>query len=551
MILREAYKSFFPVVLLMALVLPSQVRAQQESILEREVNLSQTTDEIDALLNELSRKGDFSFTYTSQIQVHRIASVTRKRQKIGEHLSEIFRFDSIRFVEQHNKILLVPLQRRPEIIADYRLIHGLVIDGRTRRPLSFANVFLLHKSVGTISNASGRFELKLVSYESDDTLGISFIGYKLVKIPLEQLDTSTLVVRLTSELVQINEIIVKPLDPIYILTKAIENIPLNYDQDQSVLTAFFRESTLQDGNNISSSEAVINVFKEDYASSRVDQVKLYKGRKWINTENKAYIDLIVQGGLYNNLQLDIVKNFPSFMDVDYFALYNYQMEKIIMHYERPTYVISFEQQEGVKYPCYNGHVYIDVESLAIVGASFELSEDNLSYNTRAYVKKSPRKIRAKPTGAFYEVYYRYYYNKWNLSNARSEIQVHIRQRKDKDQDKFNSDFQSITEFVITNKDTTNVTRFRFNETSRAKDVLVDQIGETDLEFWGAENIIIPDEPIEKAILRIGRRNGIFTEEEIELIKIQEELEEQQEKESGLEETDPSIDEDAIIELIQQ
>ena len=278
MILREAYLRFYPVFILLLLILPSQVTAQQNSILEREVNLSQTTGEIDALLKELSRKGNFSFTYTSQIQVHRIASVTQRRQQIGEHLNEIFRFDSIRFVEQNNKILLVPMQKKPETIADYKLIQGLVIDGRTRRPLSFANVFLLNKSVGTISNASGRFELKLASYESDDTLGISFIGYKLFKIPLERVDTSTLVVRLSSELVQINEIIVKPLDPIYILTKAIESIPVNYDQDQSVLMAFFRESTLQDGKNISSSEAVIQVFKEPYASIRVDQVKLYKGQ---------------------------------------------------------------------------------------------------------------------------------------------------------------------------------------------------------------------------------------------------------------------------------
>ncbi|MBN1159374.1 MAG: carboxypeptidase-like regulatory domain-containing protein [Bacteroidales bacterium] len=524
MILRETYQRIFPVLFSLFLLVGTQVRAQQKSILEREVNLSQTTGEIDVLLKEISRKANFSFTYTSQIQVHRIASVSQKRQSVGKHLGEIFRFDSIQFVEQYNKVLLIPLTRKSETVADYRLIKGLVIDARNRKPLSFANIFLLNKSIGTISNASGRFELKLKTYEDDDTIGISFIGYKMYKAPLATVDTATLIVRLSSEMVHIDEVIVKPMDPIYILTKAIEQIRVNYDHQQNVLTAFYRETTRQDGNNISSSEAVINIFKEAYTSTRLDQVRLFKGRKWINTADKAYIDLIVQGGLYNSFQLDIVKNLPTFLDADYFALYEYNVERIILHYERPTYVISFDQREDVIYPCYKGQLYIDVESLAIVGASFEMSEKNLNYNTRDYVKKSPRTIRANPTGVFYEVYYRYYGNKWNLSNARSEIQIRIRQRRDQDQDKFNSIFESVSEFVITSKDTTDVSRFRFNETSKPRDILVEQIGETDIEFWGSENIIIPEEPIERTILRLGRRNNLFTEEEIRLIKIEEEKE---------------------------
>ncbi len=522
MALRETYRHIFPVLMLLTLLCAPAARAQ-ESLLEREVSLSQLTGEISVLLKEISRKGNFTFTYTSQIQVHRIAAVTEKRQLVRDHLADIFRFDSIQFIEENNKILLAPVRIRSGS-PEYRLIHGIVIDARTRRPLAFANIFLLDKSVGTISNAGGRFELKLTHYDSDDTLGVSFLGYKLYTVPLERVDTASLVVRLSSERVQIRETIVKPLDPIYIITKAIESIPRNYDRQPSILTAFFRETTKQDNKNISLSEAVIQIYKQPYNSVREDQVKLFKGRKGSNTDDKTYIDFIMQGGLYNSLQLDIVKNLPTFLDAEYFALYQYTVEKIIMHLNRPTYVIAFDQQEGVKYPCYKGHIYIDVEMLAIVGASFELSEKNLNYNPRTYVKKSPRTIRANPTAAYYEVFYRPYHTKWNLSNARSEIKVHVRQRKDKDQDKFNSDFESVSEFVVTGKDTTDVERFRTGEVSGFKDVLEDQIGETDEEFWGIENVIIPEEPIEKAVLRLGKRSGIFTDEEIEIIKIEEERE---------------------------
>lgn len=524
MSIRETHSGLLPVVFSLILLLTGISSQAQQNLLDKEVSLSRTTGEIDQLLNEISRKGKLSFTYTSQIQVHRMASTILKKQMIRNHLSDIFRFDSIQFIEQNKKILLIPIRKKVAPVFSFRAVKGLVIDSKTRRPLAYSNIFLVNKSTGTISNTSGRFELKIAPEECNDTLGVSFIGYKLFKIPLTAADTGTLIIRLSSEMVQIRKIIVRPLDPIYILTKAIEKIPVNFDRRVAVFTAFFRESTRQDNKNISLSETIISIFKEPYTSMRDDQIKIFKGRKANNIGEKEFVDFIVQGGLYNTLQLDIVKNLPTFLDADYFALYEYQIEKIITHFDRPTYVIGFDQREGVKYPCYNGKVYIDVESLAIVGASFKLSEKGLNYATGMFIKKTPKRLGVRPISAKYEVYYRAYHDKWNLSNVRSDILIRVRSKKGNQQNKINSDFESTSEFVITNKDTTNTTRFRFNEISRPKDVLVDQIGETDLEFWGNENVITPDEPIEKTILRIGRKNNIFSEQEIKAIKIEEEKE---------------------------
>jgi hypothetical protein len=522
MSLRESYTRLLPVVFALLLLLPGITAQTQQGLLDKEVNLSRTSGEIEELLNEISRKGKFSFTYTSQIQVHRMASVLQKKQLIRNHLSDIFRFDSVQFIEQNNKILLVPIHRKVTQVATYKSIKGLVIDSKTRHPLPYSNVFLINKSTGTITNMGGRFELKISTAEPDDTLGVSFIGYRQYKMPVSSLDTGLVIVRLSTRKVQIREVIVKPMDPIYILTKSIEAIPANYDRKPAVFTAFFRESTRQDNTDISLSEAVINIFKEPYTSLRDDQIKIFKGRKGSNTGEKEFVDFVVQGGLYNTLQLDIVKNLPTFLDADYFALYEYQIERIITHFDRPTYVISFDQREGVKYPCYKGRVYIDVESLAIVGASFQLSEKGMNYATGIYVKKTPKRMGVKPMSAKYEVFYRFYHGKWNLSNVRSDIMIRVRRKKNKQQDRFNSDFESTSEFVITNKDTANIARFRFAEISKPRDVLVEQIGETDQEFWGSENVIKPEEPIEKTILRLGRKSNIFSEQEIAAIKIEEE-----------------------------
>jgi hypothetical protein len=537
MISRETYTRILPVILSLILVLTGLSSTAQQNLLDKEVNLSRSTAEIDVLLHEISRKGKFSFTYTSELKVHRLASVLVKKQLVRNHLADIFRYDSVQFVEQNNKILLIPLHKKVSPVLSFRLLKGLVIDGRTRHPLPYSNIFLLNKSTGIISNTGGRFELKIAPSEFNDTLGVSFIGYKSYKMPLAALDTGLLVIRLSSEKVQIREIIVKPLDPIYILTKAIEQIPQNYDRKAAVLTAFLRESTWRDNQNISISETVVNIFKEPYTSLREDQIKIFKGRKGNYAGEKELYDFVVQGGLYNTLQLDIVKNLPTFLDADYFALYEYQVDRIITHFDHPTYVISFDQREGVKYPCYNGKVYVDVESLAIVGASFKLSDQGMKYATGIYIKKSPKRLGVRPVSAKYEVYYRPYHGKWNLSNVRSDIQIRVRRKKGKQQDKFNSDFESTSEFVVTNKDTANIARFRFNEISRPKDVLADQIGETDPDFWGSENVISPDEPIEKTILKLGRKYNFFSEQEMTAIKIEEE------KEAGKAATEESSDDD--------
>ena len=493
----------------------------QKSFLDKEIKLSGCTNSIENFLDEISEEGKVEFSYTSKVPVYKIVTISKPKQSIQAHLTEILRTDSIKFVERNNKILLIAERLRsvPKVNILVRYIRGVVMDKKTRKPLPYANVFIINKSIGTISNASGAFMLKLTDIPPEDTLGVSYLGYRLFRMPLSDIDTNHITIRLSTDQVQLDEIIIRPYDPIYIITKAVESIPDNYELNASVLTAFFRESTKQNDDNISLSEAVIHIFKESYMSLRPDKVKIYKGRKGNNITNKENIDFIVQGGLYNNLQLDIVKNGITFLDKDYFHLYDYSIDKIIYNQERPTYVIVFDQRDGVNYPCYMGKLYIDVESLAIIGANFELSQEGMNFATGLYIKKCPRKLKVKPVSASYQVYYRQYNNRWNLSNVRSDISIRVRHKKDKSQDKLNYMFESISEFVVTGIDSSNIARFKFNEISRPRDILVQQIKETDESFWGDENIIIPEEPIEKTILRLGKRDGIQFDQSFAIGKI--------------------------------
>jgi hypothetical protein len=54
---------------------------------------------------------------------------------------------------------------------------GIVKDAKTNLPLPYVNVGIIGKSVGTVTDADGRYKLLLANHDAD-TLKISMIGYK-------------------------------------------------------------------------------------------------------------------------------------------------------------------------------------------------------------------------------------------------------------------------------------------------------------------------------------------------------------------------------------
>ena len=485
--------------LIFCLCLP--VKAQKP-ILERKIRIVTQSGTAEKLLNEIADMGGFTFTYSSRIPVNKYIKLSGTRQTVKSYLNEIFSNEYVKYYVKSNKIVLIPsdylnAQASPRVI-------GKVIDERTNEPIQFANVFLVNKSTGTISNVDGKFNLNLKSYDEADTICVSYLGYQNQKIPLSIIDSTFITIKLSHESHEIKEVWVKPVNAMELIEEAIHRIPRNYDNNPSVLTAFFRESSRQNDQYIALSEAILGVYKESYASSRNDQIKILKGRKGSNVSSQEYINYIVQGGLYNNFKLDVVKYGVSFFDKDNFSFYDYKLEKISRYRGVPVYVIKFDQKD-LHFPLYKGRIYIDKESYAIVKVEFSLSPKGIGYAQNMYVVKSPVNLKTKPLYANYYVNYRKMNDRWNLDYARSEVSLYIKgNHNSKKGNKISSTFTSISEFVITDKDTVDVHRFKSDEISRSNDVLVKQISETDENFWGKENIILPDEPLLETIVKLNR-----------------------------------------------
>ncbi len=104
--------------------------------------------------------------------------------------------------------------------------------------------------------------------------------------------------------------------------------------------------------------------------------------------------------------------------------------------------------------------------------------------------------------ANYLVSYRLIDGTWQLNYVRTELMFTVRWKKKL----FRSRYTTMTEMAVTDVDPSNITKYKFRETTKRTDIFADQVSDfEDPDFWGEYNIIQPEESIQSAIQRIGRR----------------------------------------------
>jgi hypothetical protein len=64
-------------------------------------------------------------------------------------------------------------------------IKGNLLDSKFKTPVAFANIKLLKANITSMSNSEGFFAFNYASSSVMDTLLITCIGYKSIKIPLQ------------------------------------------------------------------------------------------------------------------------------------------------------------------------------------------------------------------------------------------------------------------------------------------------------------------------------------------------------------------------------
>ena len=143
-------------------------------------------------------------------------------------------------------IQVINVHAQPAHCANNEL-NGLVLDMDKQTALPYANIYILHKNKGAISNENGYFSIDISDLAKTDTLNFQYIGYKSKKVLIGQFDTST-VIYLKEEIYNLSETLIfgNPPDPVSIVKKVLKNKESNYQNTTCVRQTFIRERDMAD-----------------------------------------------------------------------------------------------------------------------------------------------------------------------------------------------------------------------------------------------------------------------------------------------------------------
>lgn len=387
----------------------------------------------------------------------------------------------------------------------YLTIKGKVVDEETGSPLIFASVAVSGANVAIVTNIDGEFTIKIAESLIQGNLEFTFIGYKNKIVPIASLRDGGYknVISLEPAPIPIKEIIVRPIDPVDIVTRALMRIDNNYPTLPNLMTAFYRETIRKNRTYVSIGEAVVEIFKAPYASDiRFDNARMYKGRKSSDVERMDTILFKLQGGPLSTLDLDIVKNGEAIFTLDAMKYYNYSLSNVIEIDGKPHYVIEFYQKPSVDIPLFMGNLYIEMDSYALTETEFGFNLTDKAAAQSIFIRKKPLGMEVTPEIATYRTKYRIQDGKWYFAYSRAEVKFKVNWKKKL----FNTFYTTMAEIAITDRTEEEVIKIASKERLRNSDVFSEKVSSfADPEFWGDYNVIEPDQSIESAIRKLSRK----------------------------------------------
>ena len=386
----------------------------------------------------------------------------------------------------------------------YKQYKGEVMDSQTRTPLVFATVALEESNISTVTNTEGEFLLKIPEGTSTGNVLISFLGYKSRLIPLTQMKSNKNKIFLDVSVTQLAEVNISiPKSAERLVRETLSRKGENYFDDPTLMTAFYRETIKKRRKNVSLSEAVVNIYKTPYTSSKRDAVQLYKARKSTDYSKLDTLALKLQGGPFNALFVDIMK-YPEYIFTnDRITDYRFSFDRSTRINDKLIYVVNFEQRPEITEPLYRGKLFIDADKKILTSAIYSLNITDRLAASKMFVRKKPRNAMVYPNEVAYRVDYREKNGRWyyGYSNVLLEFKV------DWDRKLFNSVYSMTAEMAVTDWEKSTKEEFpKSKERIKSTIIMTDEaIGFSDPDFWGEYNIIEPEKSIESAIKKIQRQ----------------------------------------------
>lgn len=386
------------------------------------------------------------------------------------------------------------------------VLHGTVVAQDGGQKLPDVQVHVGGQQTSTMTNADGRFSLKLAGVP--EWIELSAVGYSNVRLTRDQLPSQTqgrqeergLTIRMQTRATLLKDVFV--YSPENILEAAMERIEHNFPQEPQSYEAFYRETIRKRNNYVSVSEAVVDLYKGGYRNDYVrDAVKLEKGRSLMSQKARDTISVHVMGGPTEALYLDLVKNRDEFLNRETLKKYKLEIETPQVVNDRPQYVIAFEPAvEVAEELLFRGRIFIDHERLTFTRIEYNMDMSDVVKASMAMVARKPLGMRFRARAL--EVVMNYHYD-----GRQSHLQyMRTTYRFDCDWKKrgLATHYEAVSEMLLTDIRPEAVKPER-REQFRQHQMLAAQLKDfADPDFWKDYNILLPSESLEHAFRRLKK-----------------------------------------------
>ena len=380
-------------------------------------------------------------------------------------------------------------------------VNGTLKDAKTGEKINYAAITVPNTGVGTVSNSDGDFMLKVNTSLNAVYFEVSHLGYATTRFKISEAVGKEKTYYLETQPVSLREISVVTKDAREIVETALRNIKKNYSEVPDMMTGFYRESVRQRRAYLSVSEAVVDIYKAPYLSLTNDRVKIYKGRKASSVKKADTLMVRLQGGPSISMMLDVVKNTDLGIALDNLDNYQFEFGSLVTIDNKLNWVINFSPAVIKEQPLYFGKLYIQQDNFAITRAEFSLDLRDEDKASRLFVQEKPSGLVFIPTSTGYLVTYKEQNGKYYLDYVRVDLKF----RCDWKRRLFKNSYTLMSELAVTDRQEDNIVKFANQEVFRSNMVFTDKDEAfADVDFWGENNIIEPENSIENAIKKLSK-----------------------------------------------
>ena len=305
-------------------------------------------------------------------------------------------------------------------------LQGKVTDKSTGEPLAYATIYLVGTSIGTTANQTGDFVFKIPATAESQIVAVSYVGYQSVRINRHDIIQPYRSISLEPVSVALEEVVVKPIDPLAIVYNSIEKFSRNYASAPYTVDGFQREYVTADRKIIQLLEVAFQTkgTRESQASTVLD------ARYLEDKQAKSSLWNPSRGGFYtlgwttvSGIDTPVEQTFLGVTlkkNSDLAKYYDFNFSNTLTLDGRLVYVIDFDQKKAVRKALLKGTLYIDAESGAIVKMMHEVSSRGRPF-LRPHetwggltISRSPKRITVQQDR--WVTTYKQYGTRWYLSS---------------------------------------------------------------------------------------------------------------------------------------